>query len=74
MLSPSSSASKPLQERTEHATSLLFVEISLSTCRSSLCLGGCETHKEARGLFMKQRKALEIPVPSPTLEQDIQNK
>lgn len=30
-----------------------FTEIFLSTLRSFLCLGGCATHKEDRGLFMR---------------------
>lgn len=36
-----------------------FREISLSTLRSFLCLGGCATHKEDRGLFMRPWDILE---------------
>ena len=53
---------------------LLLLGKHLSTWRSSLCLGGCDTHKEARGLFMRLWDIFETSVPVLTQEQDNQNK
>lgn len=48
--------------------------ISLATWRSSLCLGDCDTHKEARSLFMRLWDIQVTSVPIFIQEQDIQNK
>lgn len=51
-----------------------FREISLSIWRSSLRLGGCDTNKEASGLFMRLWHIFETSVSVLTQEQDNPNK
>lgn len=44
-------------------SSSTFREILLSTWRSSLCPGGCDTHREARGLLMRPWDILGTSAP-----------
>ena len=69
-----SATSKLSQESPEHITSHAFREISISTRRSSLCPGGCDTQKEARALFIRLWNILKTSAPVLTQDQDHQNK